>query len=192
MNPWIPSSPCGPGCVGAAARPVGRIRVAVRLARALGVLLVALLVLAPLSAVVPERTRESLVRWVFAAMLRAFGARLEVRGEPGFAARSPHRGALVVVNHVSWLDIVAVNAVRPMRSVAKREIRDWPVVGALAARAGTVFLDRGRLRALPGTVVELAEALRGRARSRPACAAPPPTRAVARCAAPRRSACRHR
>jgi 1-acyl-sn-glycerol-3-phosphate acyltransferase len=159
VNRWIPASPCGPGCVGPASATVGPVRAAMRLVRAACVLLAALLFLAPLSTVAGPRTRESLVRWVFGAMLRAFGARLEVRGELGLT--TPHRGALVVVNHVSWLDILALNSIRPMRSVAKREIKDWPVVGPLAASAGTVFLDRGALRALPGTVAELAEALRG-------------------------------
>ena len=160
-NSWVPASPCGPGCVGASAPTVGPLRATWRLIRAAGVLLAALFVLAPLSGVVGDRTREALVRWVFGGLLRAFGARLEVHGERDFGAATPGRGALVVVNHVSWLDIVAMNHVRPMRSVAKWEIRDWPVVGALAGKAGTVFLDRGRLRALPGTVAELAEALRG-------------------------------
>lgn len=157
MNPWLPVSPCGVGCVGQAMPTVGRIRRAVRLCRALLVLLVAAPVLAPLSTVLGDGARDSLIRWVFAAMLRAFGARLEVYGDRDFGSR---RGALVAVNHVSWLDILAVNAVRPMCSVAKREIRDWPVVGPLAGRTGTVFLDRERLRALPGTVAELAGALR--------------------------------
>lgn len=47
-----------------------------------------------------------------------------------------------------------------MRSVAESEIASWPIVGPLAARAGTVFLDRQRLRALPGTIAELTAALR--------------------------------
>jgi 1-acyl-sn-glycerol-3-phosphate acyltransferase len=114
----------------------------------------------PLLVVFPPRGREVLVRRVFRAVLHAFGARIEVHGE-AMVGSDGHRGALVVDNHVSWLDIVAVNAVRPMRSVAKREIASWPLVGALASRAGTVYLDRERLRALPDTVAELAGALRG-------------------------------
>jgi 1-acyl-sn-glycerol-3-phosphate acyltransferase len=58
------------------------------------------------------------------------------------------------------LDIVAVLAVEPMRVVAKSEVRRWPVIGLLAARAGTLFIDRNRLRRLPGTVAEIAGALR--------------------------------
>src|SRR5207302_11266335 len=102
--------------------------------------------------------RDPLVRFVFRSVLHALGATVEVRGDATFGV-PPHRGALVVENHVSWLDIVVVNAVRPMRSVAKREIASWPLVGALASRAGTVYLDRERLRALPATVTELAGAL---------------------------------
>jgi 1-acyl-sn-glycerol-3-phosphate acyltransferase len=82
--------------------------------------------------------------------------RLRVRGE---LTVTPGRGSLVVTNHVSWLDIVAVNAVRPMRAVAKREIASWPVIGRLTTAAGTVFLDRERLRTLPATVAALTAAL---------------------------------
>jgi 1-acyl-sn-glycerol-3-phosphate acyltransferase len=142
---------------------VGRVRRTFRLARAAVALLAAVLAL-PLLIVLRGRVREALVRGVFRSVLHALGATLDVRGDATFGVPGgdgPHRGALVVDNHVSWLDIVAVNAVRPMRSVAKREIASWPVVGTLASRAGTVYLDRESLRALPGTVTELATALRG-------------------------------
>jgi 1-acyl-sn-glycerol-3-phosphate acyltransferase len=141
---------------------VGPLRRVTRLGSAIAVLLACLL-LAPLLIVLRGRSRATLLRGLFAAMLRAFGARLEVHGDASFALSErggPQRGALVVQNHVSWLDTVVVNAVRPMRSVAKREIGQWPLVGRLATRAGTVYLDRGRLRALPDTVTELAGALR--------------------------------
>ncbi len=163
MHAYLPVSPCGPGCVGGAMPTVGRWRRCLRLVGAVGALLSAALRL-PLLGVVGARRREALVRGVFLGVLRAMGARLEVHGDATLgvpADAGPHRGALVVDNHVSWLDIVAVNAVRPMRSVAKREIASWPVVGRLAGKAGTVFLDRERLRALPDTVAELASALRG-------------------------------
>jgi 1-acyl-sn-glycerol-3-phosphate acyltransferase len=39
-------------------------------------------------------------------------------------------------------------------------IRDWPVLGRLITAARTVYLDRERLSLLPGTVAELAAALR--------------------------------
>ena len=51
-------------------------------------------------------------------------------------------------------------AVQPLRMVGKREVRDWALVGVLARRAGTLFIDRERLSALPDTVAELTDALR--------------------------------
>lgn len=56
--------------------------------------------------------------------------------------------AMVVSNHVSWLDIFVINAVHPCRFVAKAEIRAWPMLGWLAAKAGTVFIARGDRRDL--------------------------------------------
>lgn len=52
-------------------------------------------------------------------------------------------GALVVANHISWIDIYLINAVLPAAFVAKEEVRRWPVLGWLAAKNDTIFLRRG-------------------------------------------------
>jgi len=76
------------------------------------------------------------------------------------AAGSPALAhALVVANHVSWLDIFVINAVIPCRFVAKAEIRSWPVMGWLAAGAGTVFIARGNRRELRHVFKGLVEVL---------------------------------
>lgn len=54
--------------------------------------------------------------------------------------------ALIVANHVSWLDIFVINSLHACRFVAKSDIRDWPLIGWLCDRAGTIFISRGRLR----------------------------------------------
>ncbi|NLU66864.1 1-acyl-sn-glycerol-3-phosphate acyltransferase [Streptomyces sp. HNM0574] len=74
------------------------------------------------------------------------------------AADAP--GTLIVANHVSWLDVVALLAVAPAPLLAKREVGDWPVVGPLARRAGTRFIDRDGLRRLPRTVADVTDHLR--------------------------------
>lgn len=51
---------------------------------------------------------------------------------------------MLVANHVSWLDIYLLNAVCPVRFVSKVEVRSWPVVGWLASRTGTLFIDRSK------------------------------------------------
>jgi len=61
------------------------------------------------------------------------------------SGQTPHAataGKLFVANHISWVDIHALNSVSPLHFVAKSEIRNWPVFGFLAARAGTLFIDR--------------------------------------------------
>lgn len=64
--------------------------------------------------------------------------RLTVRG----SLPSGHVPTLVVSNHVSWLDICILNTVLPLRFVAKSDVRDWPLVGFLVSRVGTIFVER--------------------------------------------------
>lgn len=157
---WLPVSPCTPLCLPVAARDAGWVRVR-RLARTtarLTALVVVLLLgsvvagLAPLLR--PRRVARFQALWC-GALLAAAGVRVVVTGP------RPEPGSLLVANHVSWLDVLALNRVVPMRMLAKAEVRSWPLVGAMAARTGTVFLERDRLRALPGAVAAVADALRG-------------------------------
>lgn len=154
---WTPSSPCGAGCLGGTPREAG---LAVRLLRAVlavtAILCGALIVFALL---LPARQRESVVRLWFHAILRAFGVRLRVHGARSFQ-EVPGRGVLVVSNHVSWLDELAIDAVQPIRIVAKKDIRRWPVLGWIITAAGTIYLDRENLRELPRTVRDLTTTLR--------------------------------
>ncbi|WP_328607181.1 1-acyl-sn-glycerol-3-phosphate acyltransferase [Amycolatopsis sp. NBC_00345] len=156
---WMPTSPCGDGCLTEDGPTVAFPRRVLRFGCAISVVVAALLT-APLLLVLRGRGRELLVRTIFRAVLRSFGVKLAVHGGTDFLAAPAGRGALVVNNHISWLDIVAINALRPMRALAKVEIGGWPVLGTLVRRGGSIFLDRTRLRTLPGTMTELADALR--------------------------------
>ena len=64
------------------------------------------------------------------------GIPLQVRGTP-----MRGRGALVA-NHVSWLDIFALNAPQRIYFVSKSEVAGWPGIGLLAKATGTVFIRR--------------------------------------------------
>lgn len=66
---------------------------------------------------------------------------LNIRLETDLAALPP--ASLVVANHISWLDIFVINAAFPAAFVAKAEVRQWPLIGWLAAVNDTVFLRRG-------------------------------------------------
>jgi 1-acyl-sn-glycerol-3-phosphate acyltransferase len=97
--------------------------------------------------------RMQQVQWWSAKYLRVLGVRLVVEGQAIDGAK------LVVANHVSWLDILALNAVTPMRFVSKSEIRDWPLLGWMVSAAGTLFIERGRPRDAHRVVHQMAEAL---------------------------------
>lgn len=86
--------------------------------------------------------------------------RLTVTGSGPGPGPGPGPGTLIVANHISWLDVVSLLAVEPVTVLAKREVGRWPVIGPLARRAGTQFIDRDGLRQLPQVVDELASTLR--------------------------------
>lgn len=71
------------------------------------------------------------------ALLRLCGVRVSYSGAP--LSEGP---ALWIVNHVSWLDIFAINQVRAAVFIAKHEIRTWPLLGWLVAGADTIFIER--------------------------------------------------
>jgi len=103
--------------------------------------------------------RERLVRRWSARLLGICRVRVERARGP---AALDH--ALVVANHISWLDIFVINATLPCRFVAKAEIRAWPVLGWLVAQAGTVFIARGNRRELRHIFKGLVDALDQRQR----------------------------
>lgn len=80
--------------------------------------------------------------------------------ECSVAGAAPPGSLMIVANHVSWLDILALNAVRPARFVAKSEVRHWPLLGWLVASAGTLFIERTRSRDALRVVHQVAAALR--------------------------------
>lgn len=51
---------------------------------------------------------------------------------------------MLVLNHISWLDIFVINARSPATFIAKSEIRNWPVVGWLCTLVGTLYIERGK------------------------------------------------
>jgi len=98
--------------------------------------------------------RMSRVQWWSAKFLRLLGITLTAEGTPAPGAK------LLVANHISWLDILAINAVVPARFVSKSEVRHWPVVGRLVSAAGTLYIERARARDAMRVVHQMAEALR--------------------------------
>jgi 1-acyl-sn-glycerol-3-phosphate acyltransferase len=143
---WQPVSGCSNACrVGGEELVPGGVA-ALRIVRCAGVLLIGLILLPVL--------RGAAAAAVSRGILAALGVRLVWRGP------RPRAGTLLVANHVSWLDVVALLTVAPVKLVAKCEVRGWPGIGRLAAVLGAIFLDRSRPRTLPETVAEVTAQLR--------------------------------
>ena len=85
----------------------------------------------------PLRARNALVQHWSRGMLRVFRIRVATSG-PG----QGNAAGAVVANHVSWIDVFVLNAVGTCRFVAKSDVRGWPAIGWLSARAGTIYVAR--------------------------------------------------
>ncbi len=81
-------------------------------------------------------------RWS-AQLIAICGVSLQVNHT---AQAEPVSPALIICNHISWLDIFVINSVHACRFVAKSDIRDWPLIGWLCDKSGTIFIARGKQR----------------------------------------------
>lgn len=88
------------------------------------------------------------------AVIKLLGARCQYRG----VDLASNRGALLVSNHISWLDTLLFRARWRVVFLAKSEIANWPAIGWLAKRAGTLFIEVGR--GSEQATRDIAEALR--------------------------------
>jgi 1-acyl-sn-glycerol-3-phosphate acyltransferase len=98
-----------------------------------------------------SRRLEEIRRWS-RKFLRLANVHLEHAGE------TPAAG-LVVMNHISWLDVIVLNALAPSRFVSKAEVARWPFVGYLCTKSGTLYIERSRKTAARRTNRMIAEAL---------------------------------
>ena len=86
-------------------------------------------------------------------MLHAMGIEVRVKGHP---ATGP---VLMASNHISWLDILVIHGACHCRFVAKSEIRQWPLLGAMTAGGGSLFIERASNRDALRVVHQMAHAL---------------------------------
>lgn len=155
LGPWLPVSPCTPrSCITPPAAPAGGWLRLYRYLAALGLVTVAV-VLSVVARLLRSPLRARLARAWTTVAVGALGIRRTIR-----ASGTAPRGALVVANHISWLDPLVLAAWRPCRMVSEIEVSTWPVIGNVVASSGTIFHDRDNLRLLPVTIEKVTRALR--------------------------------
>jgi lyso-ornithine lipid O-acyltransferase len=87
----------------------------------------------------PRDARDSAHRLAGAlgAIARAHDVHVDVRGDV------PRGAALIVANHVSYLDPIAIVPTCPALPIAKGEVLGWPIVGPIGHALGVTFVRRG-------------------------------------------------
>ena len=91
--------------------------------------------------VVGRAGQRRLIKGWSRGLLRVLRVRLQ---RPEIAAFEPR--SLILANHVSWLDIWLLHSVSAVCFVAKAELRSWPLIGWMAHRSQTLFIQRERRR----------------------------------------------
>lgn len=84
------------------------------------------------------------------------GLKITVMGTPATG-----RATLIVSNHISWTDVVAIGAVADVTYVAKKEVAKWFFVGFMSTLQRTVYVDRTRRTDAKRTTSEMAKRLAG-------------------------------
>ena len=77
--------------------------------------------------------------WNYGVLAWVLGLKIVTHGFQNSA-----RPQLLVCNHISYLDIIALGAAAEGAFVAKSEIAKWPVIGLMARAGRSVFVDRRR------------------------------------------------
>lgn len=132
-----------------------RLQAVFRLLHAFGLIVQGWWIIRSRFARLSEAQRATEVQRWAGRMLQALGVRLVVQGEP------PAQGPLLLVsNHVSWLDILALHAARHVRFVSKSAVRHWPGLGRMSSAAGTLYIERESRRDAMRVVHHMTEALR--------------------------------
>lgn len=88
------------------------------------------------------------------AIRRIIGVRLTQSGP------LPPPGALLIPNHMGYLDIVALQSLLPCFFVPKADIASWPVAGPLIRACGHIYIERARKRSLVDAAAQMSERLK--------------------------------
>lgn len=97
--------------------------------------------------------QQSLIAWWLKGLCRILHVRLSVQGKPSGEA------TMLVANHISWLDIPVLASAWQGRFLSKADVAEWPVIGWLLRRTGTLLIRRGARRASEQAIADIARTL---------------------------------
>ena len=100
-----------------------------------------------------SRSGQAIILWWTQKLGRILGLHITRYGRP-LTAR-----VLFVSNHISFLDIVVISSVIPVRFLSKHSVRYWPIIGYLTSVTGSLFIERGKRSHLARTLTAMKQAL---------------------------------
>jgi 1-acyl-sn-glycerol-3-phosphate acyltransferase len=96
--------------------------------------------LLPAGAAARRLKMTRLVSFFAGLVLRLYGVRVAATGRRKLAA--PHKGRLVVSNHLSYVDVLVIASMAPSVFVTSVELRNTVLLGQLARLSGSLFVER--------------------------------------------------
>ena len=90
-----------------------------------------------------KNQQERIIRFWCKRLLSIFEISVEVTGlESNLVNQKKY---LMVANHISWLDIIVIQSIKPCIFVAKSDVASWPLFGWVAQMTGTIFIKRDKI-----------------------------------------------
>ena len=102
--------------------------------------------------------RYTICNWM-QRLTKIIGLRIHLSRDPTASADMATSSKLLVANHVSWLEVIAIGCLGPTRFLAKEEVSRWPIIGLLTTLSGTLFIRRESSQALRISQARITQAL---------------------------------
>ena len=90
-----------------------------------------------------KRQQEKMIQFWCKRLLSIFKIKVEVLGLDSYL--SNQKQYLMVANHISWIDIIVIQSIKPSIFVAKSDVASWPLFGWVAQMIGTIFIKREKV-----------------------------------------------
>ena len=90
-----------------------------------------------------KNQQERIIRFWCKRLLSIFEIKVEVTGLETYLVNQ--KKYLMVANHISWMDIIVIQSIKPCIFVAKSDVASWPLFGWVAQMTGTIFIKRDKV-----------------------------------------------
>jgi len=90
-----------------------------------------------------KRQQEKIIQFWCKRLLSIFEIKVEVQGLDSYLYNQ--KQYLIVSNHISWMDIILIQSIKPSIFVAKSDVASWPLFGWVAQMTGTIFIKRDKV-----------------------------------------------